>query len=238
MSVFTEQVTTPETNQEGNQSFMEVLIKTKGDKFKDPEVLAKSKLESDTYIEQLTARLKAQDELDREKAYLEGLKRDIMDKAAGSPQPKQKDQPEANGQTALKPEDIESLVEQTLNKRSLETKSKANLSVVEKRLEEEFGTEAASIVDQKAASLGMDRKKLAEIAAESPEAFFKLVELPNNKDSRVLVSTVNTSSMKGQIRDFKYYEALRKSNPKLANDPSYYSNMEKDRFALGDRFFK
>lgn len=245
MSVFTNtdnQVTNPNgetaTTQE-NQSFVEALVKIKGEKFKDPEVLAKSKLEADNYIEELKAKLKAQEDFDREKEYLEGLKKTILDKATGVSQSKEKETPEVlNGQTALKPEDVESLIEQTLTKKAVKDRAKQNLEAVEKALEEELGTEAAKVVEEKAASLGMTKDRLAEIAAESPDAFFRLVDIPNKKGGKVVTSTVNTQSMKGQVRDFKYYEALRKSNPKIANDPSYYSAMERDRFALGDRFFK
>lgn len=247
MSVFAEQVTNPEIDLEDtNQSFLEVLVKAKGDKFKDPEVLAKSKLEADRYIEslkakeaELAARLKAQEELEKEKSYLEGLKKDIMEKAAGVLPPKQKDPTEQTEHTTLKPEDIESLLEKTLQKKTMEDRAKTNLTMVEQRLEEEFGTEAAKIVEDKARQLGVDKKRLSEIAAESPEAFFKLVEVSAPKAGTPIQSTVNTLGMKGQVRDFRYYEALRKSNPKLANDPKYYADMERDLMSLGqERFYK
>jgi hypothetical protein len=52
--------TTAETTQQGTQpqeSYLQKLVETRGDNWKDPEVLAKGKLEADAYIKNLEDQL-------------------------------------------------------------------------------------------------------------------------------------------------------------------------------------
>lgn len=236
MSLFNEDTsaTTQEnTTNEANQGFLDLLVKTKGESFKDVEVLAKSKLEADNYIEQLKAQLKEQE-------YMENLKKEILEKASGTAQTPAAVTTDPKENTSPKVDDIESLIEQKLAKRQAEDIAKTNLKQVEEALNQTYGQEAKTVLDRKAAELGMTKERMAQIASESPAAFLKLVEAKAVDVTSSVRSTVNTQAL-GQntgVKNFKYFEELRKKNPKLANDPTYYSEMFQARKALGNDFYK
>jgi len=91
MDVFTESSQTTDTTQPEQQttestppqdSFVAKLVEAKGDNWKDPEVLAKGKLEADTYIQQLEGQLTQMREDLSKQDYAKNLLDQLQNKAA------------------------------------------------------------------------------------------------------------------------------------------------------------
>ena len=91
MSVFTEGTATEQTTQPEQQtaetttpqeSFVAKLVEAKGENWKDPEVLAKGKLEADNYISELESQLAQMREDMSKQDYAKSLLDQLQDKAA------------------------------------------------------------------------------------------------------------------------------------------------------------
>lgn len=236
MSIFSEGAPTTETSTEGQvTSFLEVLVANKGEKFRDVEELAKSKLEADRYIDELKGKLKGQE-------YVESLVAELKKPTASTAQPstqEEKSNTGTNENTTPQVGDIESQILSVLAKREQETKAKGNLEVVESKLKEAFGDNAAYVLNEKSKELSISKDRLAALATESPDAFFKLIDLAGqpSQTTPVVKTTVNTTQMSStSARNSAYYAKLRKDNPKIINDPTYHKQMLIDRMALGDKW--
>jgi hypothetical protein len=221
---------------DGNQSYVEALVKERGEQWKDPEVIAKGKREADKHIAELNKQL---EEL---KTQSESGKKieDLLAKMEEAT--KSKTTSESDTKTSVSEDDIQSLVEQTLTKRQQEERYKSNLEQVDSQLAEAFGDEAGSVVQKKAQELGMSMDKLKEIAAESPNAFLALVgEKPKEgqsmrTDSTIRTEGLNTDSSRGK-RNNAYYQELRRKEPRTFNTAAIQNQMIEDRMKLGDAFY-
>ena len=191
--VFTDSAETTQTEQNAEQttsetppqeSFVQKLVEAKGENWKDPEVLAKGKLEADGYIktleEQLAQMREDMNKQDYQAQILEQLQNKAAETTTANPAtPNDNGSTETQDTTAsLSENDLESLVEKTLVKREQDAVIKQNLSQVDQELVNSFGTEATAKVQEKAQELGMSIERLRDIAAESPTAFFSLIGQP------------------------------------------------------------
>lgn len=229
MSVFKEaEAPTTETTSSQQTSFLEQLVATKGEQFRDPEAIAKKAVHADKLIEEQKAelaRLKAYEEL------IEGLKKDPKAGLAQIIKPKEEPEPkpEIQEKTTQESGDIESQLELLLEKREQKTKAKSNLQVVEDKLQETFGEKAPEVVRNRAQELGMSVEKLAGMAAESPAAFFRLIGVQEETRTKTFVPTqVNTTSTAQKFRNSQYYEQELAKNPKLIHDLSFTQQMYND----------
>lgn len=248
MSVFSgddnQDTSNVQTNQgEGNQSFVAELVKTRGEQWSDPEVIAKGKLESDKYIEELKKQLAELEEQAGKGAKVNDLISKIEQKAAEPATAKAQSNNEggadgSNTKTQVSEDEIQGLIEQALTKKEQESTVKQNLAQVNSHLEQMFGTEADARVQKKAQELGLSKQRLQEIAAESPNAFFNLIgEKP--KDFKPMTSgSIRTESVNMQSsskRNNTFYQELRKKNPR--EFAKAQDQMLKDRVQLGDAFY-
>ncbi len=235
-----EETTTQQTQEE---TYLAKLVKERGENWSDPEVIAKGKLEADVHISNLEQQLaELREDLDK-KSYTAAVEASLQNRAssansnpAGNDHGNDAD-PDTNGEAG---ESLESLVEQTLQKRDAAEKVKRNLEAVEASLIQSFGTEAVSKVRDRAKELGMSVDRLREVAEESPNAFLSLVGQPP-----LMQRNADTSSTKNSIasfngssnRDFQYYQNLRRSNPKQYYSPSIQNEMADSRVKMGEKFF-
>lgn len=248
MSVFdgenNQNTSTTLTNQgESNQSFVAELVKTRGDQWSDPEVIAKGKIEADRYIEQLKQQLEEFREKAEKGAKVDSLVSKIEQEAAKTANANAQSKSnsganESNTKTPVSEDEIQGLIEQVLTKREQENTVKQNLTQVDSQLEQMFGTEARNVVQKKAQELGLSLDRLKEVAAESPTAFFSLIgEKP--KDFKPMTNgSIRTESVNMQSsvkRNNKFYQELRKKNPR--EFAKAQDQMLKDRLALGDAFY-
>tara|TARA_R100001460_G_scaffold4206_2_gene12126 strand:+ start:4576 stop:5349 length:774 start_codon:yes stop_codon:yes gene_type:complete len=255
MDVFTESSQTTDTTQPEQQttestppqdSFVAKLVEAKGDNWKNPEVLAKGKLEADTYIKELEGQLSQMREDLSKQDYAKNLLDQLQNKAAepttantAMPNNNTGGTSEGNTNPALSEEDLKSLVEQTLTERDKETIVKQNLDLVNGELEKSYGTEANAKIQEKSKELGISLQRMQEIAAESPTAFFSLLG-EEKKDFKPMVQgSVRTEGVNMQAsteRDWSYYQKLRRENRNLYYTPKVQRQLMEDKSRLGSRF--
>jgi len=253
--VFTDGTATAQTEQNAEQtqqeatpqeSYLQKLVEAKGENWKDPEVLAKGKLEADGYIKTLEEQLAQMREDLKKQEYQAQVIEQLQNKAADSTAakngvPNDNGSAEAQNTTGnLSEEDLKSLVEKTLAQREKETSVKQNLSQVDKALDDMFGTEALSVVQKKAQELGMSIERMQDIAAESPNAFFALIgEKPKQPMNPMIQGSVRTEGVNMQAsaeRDWSYYQKLRRENKNLYYTPKIQQQLMEDKMRLGDKF--
>lgn len=236
--------TTDQTQQtQTTEDWLAKVVEVKGEKFKDVNVLAKSKLEADNYIAELERQLKEMREEGGKQDYAAKLLEQLQNKGANTTEPKPVVDTGGTNTSDTKPvisEDvIKTLVEQTLTKREAENSAAQNAEIVRNELVNKYGTEAKSFVEKKAQELGMSYDRLSQIAQESPNAFFTLIG-ESKKDFKPLTQgTINTSSASFQApteRNWEYYQKLRREDKRLYYSPQTQQQLFKDKQRLGERF--
>lgn len=238
------------TGQDGNQTqqtqtqedWLAKIVEVKGEAFKDPQVLAKSKLESDNYIKQLESQLTdLRTELSKEdaaKKLLAELQSRRQDPNANSV-PKQGETNPSDTKPVLSEDAIQRLVEETLSKREQANSAQQNAKMVQDQLTQKYGTEAKAHVEKKAQELGMSFDRLSALAAESPSAFMTLIGEPKTEFKAPVQGTINTAAgnySNPSERNWDYYQNLRRTNKTLYFNPKTQQQMMQDKMRLGDRF--
>ena len=236
----TEEVTQP--NPVDDKSPLDQLVEAKGnDKFRDPDVLAKSKLEADNHIVKLEAQLKElREEMSTRLTAEEALKAldskadEIAKRALEARQPVKPD-------TQFKAGDVEEIVERTIARRTETATRESNLAQANKELSDKFGTDAANVVRTTAASLGLSEQDMVDMAAKSPTAFLTVLGEPKAKETNSMAQReVRTE---GEVfdqsngeRNYQYYSDLRKKDLKAYMSPAVQKQKDKDLQRLGDKF--
>lgn len=255
MDVFSESSQTNDTTQpeiqatestQPQDSFVQKLVEAKGDNWKDPEVLAKGKIEADGYIKELEGQLSNMREDLSKQDYAKDLLEQLQNKAADPTNAKNAmpnndtgGTSEGNTNPSLSEEDLKSLVERTLTERDKDSVVKQNLNLVNNEMEKSYGTDASTKIQDKAKELGLTLERMQEIAAESPTAFFNLIGEPK-KDFRPMVEgSVRTEGVNMQAsneRDWSYYQNLRRDNRSLYYSPKIQRQLMEDKSRLGGKF--
>jgi hypothetical protein len=255
MDVFSESSQTNDTTQpeiqatestQPQDSFVQKLVEAKGDNWKDPEVLAKGKIEADGYIKELEGQLSNMREDLSKQDYAKDLLEQLQNKAADTTNAKNAmpnndtgGTSEGNTNPSLSEEDLKSLVERTLTERDKDSVVKQNLNLVNNEMEKSYGTDASTKIQNKAKELGLTLERMQEIAAESPTAFFNLIGEPK-KDFRPMVEgSVRTEGVNMQAsneRDWSYYQNLRRDNRSLYYSPKIQRQLMEDKSRLGGKF--
>ena len=197
-----------------------------GKKFKDPEALAKGKLESDAFIEQIkneNAGLRKElEERVKLSQILDEIKKGTGNQPGGS---KDTSQPQA-----LDPDEVKKLIKNTLNETVQENTAKQNVLEAERTVIEKLGSKDAALkfITEKAREMGVSGDWLMSVAASNPKALYAVLglEATGNKQQPTNVtspdSSVNTSKQQfapngGQVKagTKDYFEKIRKENPSL-----------------------
>lgn len=237
----------PQTTTEQQESYLAKLVAAKGENWKDPEVLAKGKLEADGYIKNLEDQLAQMREDLSKQDYAKSLLEELQTKATSTANVKPAVANNNNGgtntdgntQPQVSEDILKSLVEQTLTARERDNTVKQNLALVDQELEKTYGTEAPQVVQQKAQELGLSVKRLQELASESPTAFFNLIGEPKKSFQPIVQGSVRTEgvNMKASSeRNFEYYQKLRRENKSLYYTPKVQREMMADAARLGDKW--
>jgi len=232
---------------ETEESYVKKLVEAKGEKWQDPEIIAKGKVEADNYIAELQRELEELRGDLTKNEYAKTLLETLQGKAeaptssnSAEAQQKENEGSAADQNTTGDAGDLESLVEETIRKREQQQTAKQNLDQVQETLKKAYGTEASKVVQERANELGMSLDRLQEIATESPSAFMRLVgDSPAVEKNPVPSSSVNTTAAFNQTseRTWNYYQELRRSNPKQYYSPKVQNALVQDRQRLGDRFY-
>lgn len=255
MSVFTEGAATEQSTQTEQQttetttpqeSFVAKLVEAKGENWKDPEVLAKGKLEADNYISELEQQLSQMREDMAKQDYAKTLLDQLQNKAAdpttantAMPNNNTGGTTDGNTNPNLSEDDLKSLVEKTLTAREQENTVKQNLALVDQELEKSYGTEAKAMIQKKSEELGISLQRMQELASESPSAFFTLIGEPKKSFNPMVQGSVRTEGVNMQAsteRDWSYYQKLRRENKNLYYTPKIQRQLMDDKIRLGDKF--
>ncbi len=256
MSIFTEtdsnqekpQTEQVETTEQTKNSFVDTLVQAKGENWRDPETLAKGKLEADTYISQLEDQNKQLREDLSKNDYASQVLDAIKDKAADTSTAKDF---EAEKNTAgvkeegtppsLNEDNLKSLVEKTLLERETKKSAEENIKTVEKTLRDRFGEKLSQVLQDKSSEIGLSINKMEELASESPNAFLTLFG-DSKQDSgfnSILNNSINTEGVNLQSsteRNWNYYQNLRRENRNLYYTPKMQQQMIQDKMRLGEKF--
>lgn len=218
-------------------------------KWKDKpiEELLKAKVESDLYIKTLekqkdelrTDYLKQRDELLAKAKFEELLDRfeKAPDKLASSDTHANEESPKYD------PKEVESMILRKMQETDLLKEQTRNFNEVQNKLKERFGDNYRAVLKEQQDTLGLSLEDTNALAMKSPEAFFRIMGL--NQQSKETFQAPPRSnqrsdnfSPKGQtVRDYAYYQELKKTNPKLYLDKNIAVQMHNDVIELGETRF-
>lgn len=222
-----------------NKNYFEELV---GDdkKFKTPELLAKGKAEADNYIKTLERQLDIQREdfekLDQEYKSAASL-RELLDQYKTQQHTSSEPPIDAKviEQPSFDPNQLDSLIDKKIERREVEHKLKSNLDTVKSKLQEEFGPQYQTKLKQHVDELGLSIEDVNDLARKSPKAFFKTLGFDAPKDQSDLFQAPPRSSERSdsfkpnaELRDWAYYEKMRKDNPTLYKSQKTHVQMHKD----------
>ena len=222
------------------KSAFEALV-GEGKKFKDTEALAAGKLESDRYIKELEEKKKEYEAKLEQSTKVEQLLAKLEEAEASQsvdPAPSNDTLPEDNGNTSQKPEDIKALINEAINEDRTARDAEANVRKVREAMLDKFGDGASAALKKAAEELGMPVDDLESIAARSPNAFFRMVNV--NVTPSDPKSSFNTQGLvdSGNVKNWAYWTEMRKNDPASYNSPAMIKERQAARIELGDSFFK
>lgn len=228
----------------------ETVSQEEVDKLKERglDSLAEGKAHADRFIDFLEEQNKGlKEELDKRvtaEASLEDMKKVAAEKAAETRETEVSEEPTSSG---LKPEDIKALVAEEISEANKNKKVQGNIAVVDSRVKEVYGDKAVSFIEDKAKELGLTKTDLGNLAAQSPKAFFDMVGMSDITPSENIpapTGTVNPEALANQSSDavkpgtHKYYNDLRKKDPRNFYTPAIQQRLFKDRERLGEKFYE
>jgi len=143
--------------------------------------------------------------------------------------------------------DLAERIREELARAEKERIARTNLDVVQNRLIEAYGDQAKAneVIRAKAAELGIPLKLLEDVAAQSPKAFFAQLGLENtsNQSTPAPRSDVNPRAIdgpSGRVKEgtWRYFEEIRKTDPRLYFSPRIQNQLHKKAHELGDAFYE
>ena len=226
-----------------NPSFRDLLVGD-GKKFVNDEALAKGKYESDQFVEQLQSENKGlRSELDRRVTAEETVDKLLQEQEQRSTQ---QDEGVTTPSPQMSEEDITELVKQTIVTTRTAEAEQNNVLEADRALEDRFGDRRAEWLQTKAGELGVGVTFLQSIAAASPKLFLATVGLdrPPEGQGGIGQGSVNTEALSANPMStspnegtFKWYEELRKANPRGFFKPEIQQRLMKDRTEMGEEKF-
>ena len=215
-------------------------------KDKTHEDLLKKAVESDLFVktilkekEELTQNyLKQRDELVAKAKFEELVDRFEKLPNTSSMTPVTEDGPKYN------PKEVEDIVSRKIQETKIAERENHNFSLVESKLREKYGDGYKSIVKEQQQSLGLSPDDINNLAKKSPDAFFKMLGLDQQKTDSFQTPPrsdrrSDTFAPTGQPkRNYAYYQDLAKANPKVYLDPKISKQMDADAIAMGEAFFQ
>lgn len=216
-----------------DRNYLEELV-GEDKKFKDVSALAKGKAYADASIDILKRKV---DELQSElngKMNMEAFLQE-MRKSREVPDPTPPSTPDAGNFNAP---DLDAKFEEYIQRREAKVRAETNLEKVTRVMEQNFGAEAKLVVNKKAKDLGMSLQDLQNLALRSPQAFLSLVgasEQATRSAPGLPSSGLNSTSHQPNqgLRGKKFYEKMKRDDPKLYNDPKTTASMMRDAAAWG-----
>jgi hypothetical protein len=216
-----------------------------GKKFKDAAALAKAKAEADAFIERLKNENKGLRGQLNQQVTLEAVL-DKLNKAKNTDgEPPPNNQSGDNKPKEVTEDDIEKLLDRRLTERERQTLAKSNETEATDALVAKFGSleQAKAQIRQKAAELELKPEELRAMAQTRPKAFLTLMGVgqtqrqSHNPPPRSTVNSVTEGFNPTGERTKKYYDNLKKTDPKLYWTPKVQNEIHAQALRLRERFF-
>ena len=141
------------------EDWVSLVVNEKGEQWNDPQALAKGYIHAQSRIKELEALAEEAKKNDYAKQLLEELQNQKQTPAtvsgSGAEDQKQKDSQAANENTTLKPEEIDSLVNEAITKREKQSTAAQNITEANAKVTELYGDKAGEMVQNKAKELGL-----------------------------------------------------------------------------------
>jgi len=215
-----------------------------GKKYKDPDALAKAYANIEGHsatLEKELADLRAARDLAEAK-----LKNQLPPKDGEQAKPPVDDnQPPAPKSSAKDEVDFRSQIREEVKALNEQERGLANLDTVAKKLAELEGSPraASEAIKRKADELGVTVDWLKETAMRSPTAFYSAMGVNihggTSRSTPAPHSDVRLDSRNGgNVRDFEYFDKLRKDNPKLYFSAETQREMFEARKKMGEDFYR
>lgn len=242
-----EQLPTDQPVIDENKNYYEELVGPDA-KFKTNEDLAKGKYYADELIKIKNLRedemrdeiLKLQAEV-AAKAKLEDMVSQMKERLTSSNNTQAN---EDNTKPAIKPEDIESMFDRKYQQQKLVERQTENANLVRNKLKEQWGNNYATVLKDKAESLGMSETFVNTLAKDNPQVLFRALELGSqSKDDSFQspprsVQRSDSFSPKGaKRRNWDYYIDLKNKDRSAWLDPKTSIQMQKDAIEQGEAFY-
>lgn len=230
---------TIETEQDALSITADTLVGD-GRKYKTTDELATAYANADSFIEKLKAR-----DAERE-AELKVL-RDIAEARSKAKETPAADddkgrQSQPDPVSLPKVEDIGELVRQELQNSKQTERRTENINKAAKAMTNHYGSEAKAqeAIRRRAEELGVGFDWLRDVAADSPSAFFASMGVSPDSRSSATPSYSNEAVRRSSegVRDFSYWDDMRKNNPKVFYSADVQKQMFTARRELGDKFYK
>ena len=219
-----------------------------GKKFKDESAVAKKIVKSDEHISrlerekaELLADLQAAVQEKKANERLEEIKNLLERRQPSESQSNDNNQNRETDRTDA-PLDV-SQIEKILDQREVKRRRDANLAETKKRLVETYGRDFPSKVKEAASNLSIGVQDLEGIAADSPQAFFKLIGVESRSPENPITPprssmTPEFKPQTGSVKNMSFYEAMRRSDPVRYHNRETQWEMDQMSQKLGPDFFK
>lgn len=211
-------------------------------RFKSVEELAKAKLKSDQFIEQLKAENAELRGKQSTSQTLESVMAQIKQEFNSNRSDGQNNQNLENHENTIDDSKLKDIVTKLLSETETERTVKANREKVADALKVTWGGDAQILLNQKARELGMSLVDLRGIADRSPSAFYRLVGLDIQREAPVNAPT-GTVTVNGNQKNFgvnkpkSFYDKLKATDSKTYFSTSNQRKMYEDAMKLGNAFF-
>lgn len=212
-----------------------------GRKYKSPDELAKAYNHADAFIESQKA------ERQRLEAELKVLKDIVEARQKPSDAPKDEAKPSGQEPPVKNPDpkadvDIGELVRQELASANEQKKKTDNINRAAEALNRVYGSpsKAQEAIRSKAAELGVGFEWLRNLASDSPEAMLRAMGVdpasrPGNSPG--YSPDIEVGRDRTNVRNYAYYNNIRKTDLKRYNSPEVRKQMFDDAQKLGDKFY-
>lgn len=209
--------------------------------------LAKGKLEADQFItmknksfDDLTQDYLTLKEQDKTRARLE----EIADRIANQQPPSNSAPPNANevNPPPYDPSKIDELFNQKLSQWEMSKREEENAKTVRAKLQEHFGSNYQTIVNQQIQELGISNEEFNHRARRNPKDLFRTLGLDQEQRRQDFQSpprsNVRTDNFAPSTkkRTWAYYQEMKAKNPNEYLSPQTQTQMLQDMKSLGESF--
>lgn len=232
-TIFDHVDTTP--SEEDIQSYRDLLV-GEGKKFKDDEALARGKIESDRFIQQLQreqAQLRA--DLDS-RLNMEDLVKKLGNKTStvvptnDNTENQSDPTPTVMPTNVVDPNEIVNLVKNTMTQEQTKLAQEKNLTAVATQLKKVWGDDWVTKLRSAGRSLDLTEAQMDVMAKTSPKALLQAVLPTQSKVDNVSPprSTILGIPQQSQESGWSKYEKMRRENPRMYYSPQMQLQLERD----------